>query len=45
MAGVAANALEGSVIENCTNNVSFDFQAEDAKDVLARADKRTIKSY
>jgi hypothetical protein len=35
VAGVAANALEGSVIENCTNNVSFDFQAEDAKDVLA----------
>ena len=35
VAGIAANALEGSVIENCTNNVSFDFQAEDAKDVLA----------
>lgn len=35
VAGVAATALEGAVIEKCTNNVSFDFQAEDAKDVLA----------
>lgn len=35
VAGVAATTVEGAVIENCTNNVSFDFQAEDAKDVLA----------
>lgn len=35
VAGVAAVALEGAVITGCTNNVSFDFQAEDAKDVLA----------
>ena len=35
VAGVAATAIEGAVIENCTNNVSFDFQAEDTKDVLA----------
>ena len=35
VAGVAATAVEGAVIENCTNNVSFDFQAEDTKDVLA----------
>ena len=35
IAGVAATAVEGAVIENCTNNVSFDFQAEDPKDVLA----------
>ena len=35
VAGVAATAVEGAVIEKCTNNVSFDFQAEDTKDVLA----------
>ena len=35
VAGVASTAVEGAVIENCTNNVSFDFQAEDTKDVLA----------
>ena len=35
MAGIAATASEGAVIADCTNNVSFDFQAEDAKDVLA----------
>ena len=35
IAGVAATAVEGAKIENCTNNVSFDFQAEDTKDVLA----------
>lgn len=35
VAGVAATTVEGAVIESCTNNVSFDFQAEDAKDVLA----------
>ena len=35
VAGVASTAVEGAVIENCTNNVLFDFQAEDTKDVLA----------
>ena len=35
VAGITAKTVEGAVIEKCTNNVSFDFQAEDAKDVLA----------
>ncbi len=34
IAGVAATAVEGAVIENCTNNVSFDFKAADPKDIL-----------
>lgn len=34
IAGVAATTVEGSVIENCTNNVSFDFKAADPKDIL-----------
>ena len=34
IAGVAAKALEGSVVENCVNYVSFDFQAEDGAKVV-----------
>jgi hypothetical protein len=34
IAGVTATAVEGAVIENCTNNVSFDFKAADPKDIL-----------
>ena len=34
IAGVAATAVEGAVIEKCTNNVSFDFKAADPKDIL-----------
>lgn len=34
IAGIAAKATAGAVVENCTNNVSFDFQAEDGNGVV-----------